>query len=233
MPGSRDRDRSPTLETLTPVPTQDLALVSRSISKVGTAVTRIESSVDTIKNDLLPPVAGAAFEARDGVLRLNGRVTAIEGKPAPEHECEEKNRQTRQDNDIAEARVKTQSTSKLVWWLIGIAVVVGGSAISFAILSRTTAAENSMRLESHSGDITRHEREIDALQKAQQRDRETYLREMRDLPRQVKQAAQSAPTVEAMEDAADDLHLTPREQRQLMYLLKTARTRGGNGSDDR
>lgn len=220
--------------SLTPIPTNDFYAVSRNIVKVGTAVTRIESAVDTIKDDLLPPVSKAAQEARDGVFKLNGRVTALEND---EHKCVDELRQQRQDNDIAENRVATASTSKLVWWLMGIAIVVGGSAMGFALVSKGDSSSAMTQLRDLDGvdtKVAQHDVQIQELQKAQARDRQTYLKTVESLPTKVKEATQRRqPTIEEIESAAVDLPMTERERDMLQRILTKARARTERrGSDD-
>lgn len=225
--------RGTTLGTLTPVPTEDLAVVSRGITKMGNAVVRIETAVSTIKDDLLPPVAKAAQEARDGVLKLNGRVTALENT---EHECVDEERQRRQDNDIAETRVKAAGISKLVWWLMGIAIVVGGSAMGFAMVTRGDTSEARTQLRDLDGideKVVEHSVKIQALEKAQAEDRATYLRTVKSIPNEVEQVARNRePTLEEIEDATDDLPMTGREREMLKRILTKARARAEHQADD-
>lgn len=213
MPDRKEIPRAPR----TPVPTGDLVAWSKT-------VVRIESGVNTIKDDLLPPVARDSREARDGVMQLNGRVTALESRS--DHECTELDRQARQDTDIADLRPKIDQTGRLVWWIIGLIVVVGGGAFAFAMTTQSSATANSTRINSQALDISRHERKIESLEKAQQQDRETYLRELRQLPQKVKQAARPVgPTVEDVNAAASDLPLTSKERIQLHKILESAKRR--------
>ena len=220
-----DSDYKQRMGTLTPVPFDDLKAVSRNVQKVGTAVTRIESTLGIIKNDLLPPVSEAAKEARDGVLTLSGRVRALEEADPPDHECTESSRQARQDNDIAEVRTRTANIGRLVWWLMGIAVVVGGSAISFAIYTKSTSTENATRIQSYERDLVRHEDEIKAIEEAQRKDRELYLKEIRALPVKVQQVAEKEQSIESVIDTVQDFPLTESEKVTLQRILSKARKR--------
>lgn len=218
------------MPTLTPVPSNDLNILTRNVSKMGTQITRIESAVSTIRDDLLPPVSKAATEARDGFLLIEGRVTAIEDRPGLPHDCREETRQIRQDNDIAETKTTALGIGRLVWWLMGLLIVIGGSAFSFAVLTKTQTTENSTRIEAHTNDLARHERDIETIEKAQQRDREVYLKEVRNLPTIVMEASQSKTTVEDMQEAVDELPLSHTEQKQFIRLLEKARKRSDSNA---
>jgi len=221
---------------LTPVPTTDL-------DNLTALVIRTDTNVRILKEELLPPLVSDTREARDKAREALKSVNDhVSDSDAHVHPCRETDRQLRQDNDIGKIKsdvVETKTTasglSKLVWWLMGIAVTVALGAGAFAITVRETATANVTHIEGAIEDINEHEDEIDALREAQQRDRETYLKTMRELPTKVTNAARSIPppepTIESMEEAAEDLPLTPREQRQLMDLLGRARKRG-NGEGD-
>lgn len=219
-------DRRRVMSTLSPVPSEDIHTLSKNIQRVGTAVTRIEATLGTIKNDLLPPVSESAKEARDGVLQLNQRVSSLEQMPNPKHECYEVERQTKQDTEIAESRIRVLNLWRLVWWMIGIAVMVGASAIGFAILTRSVAAENSTRIENIGGDIERHEENIKTIRKSQEDDRRIYLKEIRALPVKVQQAAEKRDiTIDEVLDTTDDFPLTRGERELMERILKKARKR--------
>lgn len=222
---SDDRRRR-SLGTLTPVPDPDLRTMARNINSIGSAVTRIDTSVRAIQEDVLPPVASDAKEARDGVLRLDGRVNALESLPPPSHECTETDRQARQDAAIGAGEAKVAHNSRLLWWLLGTLFVVGSSAIGFAMVTGASAARTAASLEAADATIGRHEGAIKALVEAQARDRETYLREIRALPVKVSETVQaSSPPAEQIDDAADELPLWPSERRQLIQILERARAR--------
>jgi len=214
------------MNTLSPIPMEDVHSLSKNISRVGTAVTRIESTLSVIKEDLFPPVAKEAKAAKEGVIELNGRVSSLEGTPPPTYECVEKDRQSKQDTDIAETRIRVANTGKLLWWLIGLAAIVGSSAIGFAILTRSVAAENTARIQSVDRDLTRHEQSIDNLRRAQEQDRRTYLKEMRALPVEVQKVAEQRDiTIEEVIDTTDDMPLTHGERELMKRILKKASRR--------
>lgn len=219
-------DRKLPTEPFTPVPTVDLHAIAKNMNRVGTELARIRGAVDTIKDDILPPVQTAAGEARDGVLTLTERVRNIESAPPPPHVCEEKERQGRQDTDIAESRVRLSTFGRFLLWAAGAALVVAGSTITFAITSRSSAAENATKIQSQDSQIARQERAIAELRQSQRDDRETFLRAVNDLPRKVRDEARTAPDVTAMENAAEGLPLNEAEQRQLLILLNRAKVRG-------
>jgi len=159
----------------------DPDFVFNYVQKVGTAVARIEEAVKIIKDDMLPPVAKDAREARISVFDLRSRVKALENKPIPDYKCTETERQERQDTGIYEARTKVSWLSKFVWWAMGLAVVIGGSAVSFAIVTESTSTENSTMIKNQAVELSRHEKKIMELEKTQNEDRKIYLNEIREL----------------------------------------------------
>lgn len=219
-----DRRRKP--DTFSPVPSPDMGALARNITRIHDTVNAIDSSLTLIKEDILPPVQRAAQEARDGVLRLDERVRTLESTPPPPHSCTETDRQATQDAAISTTEAKVGHNSKLLWWLIGSLVVIGGSIVSFAFVTGSTSARTTASLEATTSTVSRHEIELDTLQKDQARDRETFLREIRALPTRVSQTVQAAvPPADQIGDAADELPLRPAERRQLIDLLERARAR--------
>jgi hypothetical protein len=217
---------------MTPVPSNELLALTQLL-------TRTDQNVTLLKDELLPPIARDTREARDTARESIGKIdTHLKDTDAHVHPCVEGDRQLRQDNDIGrlktkavETETKTSGLSKLVWWLMGIAVTVALVAGGFAVSVRVVSAENS-------DGVQDNEESIKALTKVQREDRETYLRIARDLPKNVTKAARAVPppepTIDDMEEAADDLPLSPREQRQLLELLGRARKRGiGHGDGGR
>jgi hypothetical protein len=230
-------DRKTRLPTMTPLPIEDLQTVSRNLIKVGTAVTRIEGAVSTIKDVMLPPVADAAKEARDGVLTLNGRVTALESKPPPEYSCSQLERQQQQDTEIAETREKASGLSRLIWWFFAIAGVAASAAIGFAITSTVFSSSAQEQLEDLDGldtEVAKHGVKIKALEEAQARDRTTYIKHVKNIPAEVEQAVQSRdPTIEEIEHAAEDLPLTTWERDMIKRIMSKARGRNERADGNR
>jgi hypothetical protein len=162
------------------VPTDDLRAVTNTLTEVAVGVAYI-------KDTQLPPLAQDTREARDTAREALQKVdTHLLDVDAHIHPCDEKDRQARQDTDIADMRPKVSGNARLVWWLIAIFVLVGGSAITFAIMTRTSEASISTSLESHGQTLRRHEKELDALEKAQHVDRKLFIQEVRQIPNRVK-----------------------------------------------
>jgi len=209
----------------TPVPTSALhALTS--------AVARVDQNVKTIKEDLLPPVARDTREARDkareALQKIDAHVADI-GEHG--HPCDEKERQGRQDEAIADLRPKVSGVSRLVWWTIGVGGVVLSSAVGFALLVRAGAAETATLVEVLDRDVARHEAELSSLEKARAQDRETFIREVRQIPTKVSaKVREDEPDVAMVDRALEDLQLLPSERRQLRDILSRARERGDAGS---
>lgn len=211
--------------TETPVPTSDLVALSNTL-------VRVDQNVKSIKNDLLPPLAADTREARDKARAALGKIEEHKADTdAHGHPCTEGDRQERQDSAIADMRPKVAGLDKWRWWLMGLVVLGLSSAIGFSLATRGVTTENATTIGSHTRELDRHEREIDTLEKAQQADRETYLREVRNLPQKVSTQIKQdpVPPPEVVERAVEDLPLRPHERRQLEDLIERARKRGDNG----
>lgn len=215
----------------TPVPSSMLLSISTNLADVA-------SGVKSIKEDLLPPLAADTREARDKAREALQKVDTHVSDPEAHlaHRCDEKDRQARQDGDIAEAKgklleadAKISSTSKVLWWALGIVVAVGGTAVGFAISTSSGAAAAASELEDLDDvpeAVARHDVQIKALEKAQAEDRATFIREVRKLPAEVSTKVRSStPALEQVDDAVDELPLRPSERRQLLELLDRARRR--------
>jgi hypothetical protein len=214
-------------DTSTPVPTADLVAVTGTLA-------RVDQNVRQIKNDMLPPLVADTREARDKARAALGKIDEhARDTDAHDHGCKETARQEKQDDAIADMRPRIAGLDKWRWWLMGILLVGVSSAFGFALLSRQVSTENATRINATARDVDRHERVIDSVQKAQQRDRETYLRAVREIPsataRKVSATPVKAPSQEVVERAADDLPLRPHERRQLRMLMDRAREREANG----
>lgn len=209
----------------TPVPTSELQALT-------TAVTRVDLNVRTIKEDLLPPLAADTREARDKAREALQKVdTHVADVGEHGHRCDEKDRQGRQDEAIADLRPRVAGTSRVLWWAVGIGAAVLSSAVGFALVVRAGAAETATRVEVLDRDVSRHELEIDSLEKAQARDRETFIREVRQIPTKVSAKVREEEPSEAQVDrAVEDLPLLPSERRQIRELLSRARDREDAGA---
>lgn len=214
--------------THTPVPTTDLVAVTSTLA-------RVDQNVRQIKNDMLPPLFADTREARDKARAALGKIEEhSRDADAHDHGCKETARQERQDSEIADMRPKVAGLEKWRWWLMGILVLGVSSAFGFALFTRQASTENATRLDTTERDLSRHEREIDAVQKAQQADRDTFLREVRAIPTATARKVQDtpAPAIEVVDRAAEDLPLRPGERRQLLQILERARERGNGGDGD-
>lgn len=202
MSGKAHNDDTP---RETPLPAADAAALVAGI-------TGIRKDVRTIKNDLLPPVTEAAREARDGVVRLEGRVTALERTPDG-HPCEEKERQGAQDRAIA-------TTSKLAWWIVGIFAVFVGSGVSFALATRGEVAETAVRVETHAKTLDAQAQRLEALRDAQDRDRNLILKEVRAIPEKINgEPARDDDDDVVVAKAVQRLKLSPTQRIELSKIL--------------
>jgi len=208
------RSNHPPAPQETPIPTRDLDALTR-------AVGRIEGRVTSIQEEQLPPVAAAASEARDGVLKLNeqqktnkARLRRLEDADAPDHICQREGEITAMERELA-------GLSKWRWWLMGLVVttaVIGGS---WAVGSARDLTGLQTDHASTKRDVARHEREIDVIEKAQHANREAILSEIRGVPGKVRQAMPETD----IEDTLDDRSLTARERALVKEILNRAERR--------
>lgn len=177
---------NPRLPKHTPIPTATLM-------DLTSAVVEIRTGVKSIKDDILPPVAKAAQEARDGVLDIRSwrkdvsrRMEAIEQKESPDppcpKECKEEKRQDAQDSAIetvekvAAQAVTTNAAqdaridghSKWRWWLMAAILAVGGTAIGLVLKNTATDTEQSVSISTNTKAIDRNEKAIKAVVDGQQ-----------------------------------------------------------------
>jgi len=215
----------------TPIPTTDLRLLTE-------AVGRIEGRVTSIQEEQLPPVAKAATEARDGVIRLTerqkatvARVKSLEDRPSLDYQCDKS--ETIRSNTLAIA-IATGSISaqereiaglsKWRWWLGGLIVTVVSITIGWALTSNGDARAAQVERQAIKGNVTRHEVHLQALEKASAADRQVFIKEVRAVPQKV-QAAMPEPDID---DAVDDAHeLTDGERTRIRAIIKRAERRNG------
>lgn len=218
----------PIKDSMTPIPTGDLLTLT-------TAVARIDQNVRSIKNDLIPPLSTDTREARDKAREALQKVDGHMGDTdSHEHPCVEGARQERQDNELAKNRgVKGEisSLSKVFWVAVSIITTIVAGSYGYTLLISNATTENKTVNTAQEQNINRHEETINELRVAQQRDRETFIREQRAMPAQLIKAVRAVrPTVEDLEDVADELPLTEREARQMNELLKRAKKRSNGGA---
>jgi len=216
--------------SVTPIPTEDWAAITRNISTMSNTVVKIESAVETIKDDLLPPVAEAAKVAKEGVIRLEEkqkvnqkRLGALESANPSDHDpCE---MVIEHGKAISAQERELAGLSKWRWWLMGIIVTAIVIAGGWATRSSNELTAVRTTATSHSEALKRHDASIEALEKQRQRDLEKIVEGINAVPTKVR-AAVPQPTIE---DALDAQPLTPREERLVREILDRARKRGNGG----
>lgn len=206
--------------TDTPIPTDFMGLTK--------AVVRIEEGVTTIREDLLPPVAEAAGQARDGVIKLEGwskdlsrRVKALEGAPPPPHECSQDDRLDAHDRKITGQEKEISGLSKWRTWLAAIAIPVvitlGGAAGKAINDSATTRAA-----------VNTNTKAITTLSEARERDRDAIIQEVKAVPAKVQQVATEADDERSLRESQDPPlseikeQMTERQRRRLEAILREA-----------
>jgi hypothetical protein len=213
---------------LSPTPKYTAAALTQAI---------IETRQDTkfLREDLLPPLMKDTKEARDKAREALSKVdTHLADTDSHEHPCVEGPRQERQDEGLANGREVKSKVSGLVKILgIAITIVIGaiGGSYGYTLTLSNSTTANETRIEGQTNTSNRHEREINSLEKAQQQDRETYLREMRALPGNVQEVAQKRePTLDDVEDFASDrsVKMSDRERDMMKLIVKQVKKRSSD-----
>jgi hypothetical protein len=193
-------------------------------------VARMEGKVDTIKDDLLPPVSVAAGEARDGVLVLTNRVEQLEQAPDPVYECtrdEEiaaleqlagEHGETLATNDERVAGI-TKSKSWLARILIPLTLAAAGAAATAIDRSATVRERAATNAEA----IERHEETIKALRSDDAAGRREIIEAVEAVPAKVQLPEPD------LDDAMESAPLTEEERRRVRSIIERAEKRNGKG----
>jgi len=215
-------DTSPAIPSPHPTP------IPSTPNELAIVVAKIDDRTRLMIERYLPRVEETALEARDGVMELKGRVSHLEA--TPEHECDEKERQRRQDEGIQKSKVSSITAEGDIKglhtfrnWLIGIIVLVVGSAGGFAVHSSTADTSHDERLDATRSDVDRHENIIaDLPRKA---DFERINEAVKAIPTEVQKLKAAPATALEVEEAASELPLKPHELEALRTILKRAHGR--------
>lgn len=214
--------------------------IPQSAPELNALVASMDTNLKSIKTDILQPLAKDVREARDTAREARQAIDShIGDRASHSDDCEARERQDKAIEDygkkIAGIEPKIEGLQKWRWSLFGIAFSTLVLAGGFIVATKVSSAVTETQVEQHEEDIDDLEDVTKALAKAQQDDRETYLRTIKTIPRQAAQEAVNAskatePTLDEIEDAAEGLPLRPHEQRQLIDILKRARKRS-NGDE--
>lgn len=216
------------------VPTTPIPI--STLDDVRDMVSRTYASVNIIRKEILPPLADDTREARDtareAIRSLSDHKdnTAVHG-----HGCTEQERQKQQDNDIETLRIKIADTktmagsamvhinnaTRILWWIIGVAGTVITAAIIFAISVRVTTTENSSDIRVNKNEIVENDQEIKLI-------RDSFMKEIRQLPSEVTRAAQKKRelNLDDIKEAIDDFEMSEYEKRAIQRIIERARRRG-------
>lgn len=227
-----DGERRPRTAPTTPVPTSTL-------EDVRDVVTRTHANVNMLRKEILPPLIEDTRHARDTAREaLQGLTDHKNNESVHSHRCAEQDRQKQQDEDLdhlktkvsdtktvaASAMVHVNNTTRLVWWVVGVAGTIITASVIFAISVRVSTAENTSHIEVNKNDIAEHDQEIRVI-------RDTFMKEIRELPNEVTRAARSVPApkqsldIQDIETAINDMNVTEYEKRSIQRILKRAQLR--------
>ncbi len=189
------------------------------------SVARIEERVTTICDDLIPPVARAAGEARDRAILLTERQAAttervekLEGVPAVSQPCtmvkEHAERLSASERDVA-------GLSRWRWFLMSAVVIVITGAIAWSADSATEMATVQASSRESAEKLKTHASQLKSLEAQRRRDIEVVVRTLENVPTQVKQAIPEPD----IDDALDELLLTTHEDRVIREIIQRGQRR--------
>lgn len=221
-----DRERR---SKMTPVPTDTLTSLVKSLVNV-------ETRLGVLMDDVVPDLAEATKEARDGMIDLRvsnrdvvRRLDKLESATPPPHLCEQVDTIQEHGNRLESHTTEIEGFQRWRWWLMGAAITIGLFAAGLAgsaLVSQGEALQDRTGLRR---DVERHEDSLVALSKARVEDRDAILQAVSQVPRKVQKAALEAPTLDAVSDGLDRLPLKNYEVRQIRALLERAGRRKTNG----
>jgi len=175
------------------------------------AMATVESGVNTIKDDLLPPVAEAAGQARDAAIRLEGRVTSLEGK---KHTCISDRRITKQEQKVA---------GLYEWkkYLLAIAIPVVLTIAGAAGKAIYDSGSQSKTIETNTNQIAENGDDIDSLDETLRAIRIEVKALPANVSREVKQDVKNGHTKQKTLRELE-AKLTPSKRRALRKLAREA-----------
>jgi len=207
----------------TPIPTSEFNLLTRNVAE-------ITIGVKSITEHILPPIAKDARKASDSVIKLtswnkeiDNRISKIENGQII-HNCpyeEEINKHDTRLEDYGKAiTAQEKDVAGLSRWrtyIASITIPLALVALSTAGKAIADAATAQAERDAQSEITTRHEKEIDALEAARERDRQIITQQIKAIPIAVKTAVEKSPTIVDLK-----VKLTPRSQKRLELLLDEA-----------
>jgi len=186
-----------------------------TLSPVETAsiLGRIDDRTGQLINIHIPRVEKIATESRNEVIKLGTRVSVLEN--IEPHVCDEKVRQARQDDDIADAKInnidqKVQLKGLHLFrnYFIGIIAMVVVLVSGFAIVTRSIEATNTTNIDTNRHDIERHEKLIHELPRKIDIE-QIVSKSAKQIPTNVidaqKALPEPVPTADSVEDDLEEL----------------------------
>lgn len=220
-----DHDRR---EKLTPVPTDMLTSLAKSLANV-------ETRLGILVDDVVPDLSNATKEARDGMIELRTsqrdvarRLDQLEASPPP-HDCKKSTLINNTARALDSHKAQLLGITQWRWWLMGAALSValaatGGFVATLA--AQGTAEQERVGLRR---DLMRHESSIQAMQEARLLDRQAILKAVSQVPMKVQEVSLENPTLDTVSDGLDRLPLKNYEVRQIRALLERAGRRETDG----
>jgi len=212
--------------------------------ELSDTVTRTHDRTKQLVEIYMPRLERVAVEARDGVIVLENRVSALERTSA--HICDEKDRQRRQDDDILAGKVESVEQAEQIKGLsafrkviIGSILTVAGAAIWFALATSSESSSQSERLDANTKTLERHEEILAELPRKSDIEnlRQSVSNDVKSIPRVVRELESQEPsTAIEVDQAAQDLQrqkiLRESEYDTIRFIQSRAEKRSNGGSND-
>lgn len=221
-----DRERG---EKLTPVPTDTLTSLAKSLVNV-------EARLGVLMDDVVPELAKATKEARDGMIELRSsqrdvarRLQTLESAPPPPHDCKKSTLINGSVRLLDNHKAQLEGITRWRWWLMGASLTVALAATGGFVASLVAQGEAKQDRAGLRRDLLRHESVISDMMNARVQDREAILKAVSQVPIKVQEVSMVAPTLDQVSDGLDRLPLKTYEVSQIRALLRRAEQRETNG----
>jgi hypothetical protein len=196
-----------------PIPAFDLLSITSSVA-------RIESCVNSIREDVLPPVADSAKKASEGVIALKSTTDEL-GRRVGDleqdtHSCINEERLVEHGQSISKYGVILAELERRRIWIAGVLVTIALAlfGITFKTIWDVSAANSLLH---HNGKtIISNTNKIRTVDERTKEDREQIINEIRLLPNKVK----INHIIKPDNHNIDSSNLTRGEKRQLRKLLR-------------
>lgn len=172
--------------------------------------------------DLTSSVSRLEGTLTEGFTGMKERLTSLEEKPP--HACLYP-AEVEQARSIPEHKAKIDGLEKWRWWLMGLIASVAIAVVSFVVITRSTEATTTERLDSVQSDVVDIEGDVDELDKNLQETREQIIREIKSQGQATREKVSNGHGEGTIKIVPSNLEkLRPYERIQFEKMLKRVST---------